>query len=73
MAAKKKLLQDSSCKNVFVNEHLTAEAGRLFKTARGLARSGAIQGAWTWNGRVYVKSNRGNKHLVSEESDFSKL
>lgn len=55
LAAKKRLRQRQDCGGIYINEHLTNAAGKLFATAREVLKNRKIGSAWTWNGRVYIK------------------
>ncbi len=51
---------------LFVNEDLSPHTQKIFHGARFKLRNKLVQGAWTMNGKVYVKSNSGQTtHIKS--------
>jgi len=70
MAAKKSLRQNQACRNVYINEHLTKSASQLFEKARGLVRDKKVSGAWTWNGRVFLKTLSGQTKPINCDSEL---
>ncbi len=52
-AARKSLKNHQS--RIFINEHLTNDAARIFMTARTLVKDKKLHSTWTQNGFVFVK------------------
>lgn len=55
---------------IFVSEHLTSKANRLYFLARDLKASGICEYCWTANGKVYVRKTHGAQaiYIKNEES-----
>ena len=76
LAARTVLRNLESCRNIFINEHLTKTASALFEKARAAVKAQRVQRAWTWNGRVFVRTlpaAGGKSLLISDENDLSRL
>lgn len=79
LAARKSLRSQESCRNIFINEHLTKTAGNLFDKARAAAKQKRVQRAWTYNGRVFVRTlpatgcPSGRSVMIAHEDDLSRL
>ena len=58
---------------VYVNEFLTRENARLFYEARKLKRGKQIEGAWTRNGKIFVRSTKDGKEFTKEVKTDSDL
>lgn len=73
LAAKKQLRSNPACRNVYINEHLTKSVSLLFEKARGLVRGKKLAGAWSWNGRLYVKTLNGQTRPLNCEDELSQF
>jgi hypothetical protein len=76
LAARKYLREQESTRFIFINEHLTKTASALFEKARAAVKAQQVQRAWTWNGRVFVRTlpGKGNRSvLISDINDLSQL
>jgi hypothetical protein len=76
LAARKELRAQESCRTIFINEHLTATASSLFAKARAAVKQNLIQKAWTYNGRIFVRTlpdNGGRSVLITHQTDLSCL
>jgi len=58
---------------VFINEHLTNYTSKIFGTARQLVKTRKLNSAWTWNCKVFIKSNDGRISCVGAPSDLDKF
>ena len=66
LAARKKLAaQRDSSPKVYINEHLTPTAVKLFAEARRLKKQHQINDTWTRNGLIYVKELNNNIHVFN--------
>lgn len=54
---------------IFLAEHLTTKASRLFFHARDLSKSGAYKFCWTAYGKVYVKKNEHSPTVIIRTED----
>lgn len=54
---------------IFLAEHLTAKASRLFFLARDLSRSGAYKFCWTAYGKVYIKKDEQSPTVTITSED----
>ena len=41
--------------HIYINEHLTLETARLFKTSRDMVKQKKIASTWTYNGYLFAK------------------
>ena len=57
---------------VYINEDLTSQRSKLFKTARQLLRNKAINSCWTYDGRVHIKDTHDVKRVINTSSDLDK-
>jgi predicted dithiol-disulfide oxidoreductase (DUF899 family) len=73
LAARKELRRQEDCKYVFGNEQMTKSAVELFEKARELVKQRKIQRAWTWNCKIFVKTNAGQTKMISKYLDLCKL
>lgn len=69
--ARKKLR--GSSEKVYINEHLTTQASKLFQIARRLWKQNKVASAWTWNCRVYIKKLSGQISVINNEHDLNPL
>jgi len=70
--ARKKLWNVEGNK-IFINEHLTRQARKLFGYARKLLKERKISQVWTTNGQAFVKKLDGSKLPIVLESDLAHL
>jgi hypothetical protein len=76
LAARKELRKVESCKNIYINEHLTQNTSQLFKKSRAMVKNNMIQSTWTWSGKLFIKtlaSKGGRIHNITCEADLSTL
>jgi len=69
LAARRKLRNESSRK-VYINEHLTRHASKLFAAGRRLLKDKKIAQVWTKNGLVVVKMLNGTVKPITCETDL---
>lgn len=61
-------------KPIYVVEHLTTKARRLYYLGRQLVKSKLYKFCWTANGRVYLRKEEGSKLIIiTEESQINVL
>lgn len=59
---------------IYLSEHLTAKARRLYYLGRQLVKSYEYKFCWTTNGRVYMRKNEGSSIItVKEEQQLEQL
>lgn len=59
---------------IYVSEHLTPKAHRLFSLARDVARSENFEYCWTANGRVFLRKKQGQPYvIVQNEAQLNSL
>jgi hypothetical protein len=77
LAAKKRLaLPENRNEKIYINEHLTKQVSSLFSSARQLVKNKKLDGAWTRNGRLFVKSvpSQGSKIMsIDSSADLEKF
>ena len=76
LAARRALRGQPSCKNIYINEHLTIGVSQLFHKARKLVKDTRIQTAWTTGGKLYIKTlpKDGSRiQLISSDLDLASL
>ena len=76
LAARKLLRNQPSCKNIFINEHLTAGVSQLFQKARSMVKAHRIKSAWTAGGKLLVRTlpSNGDRTLtILCETDLANL
>lgn len=60
--------------NIYISEHLTAKARRLFFLARDFASTNEYKYCWTAGGKIFIRKREGERHLrVTTEADLDKL
>lgn len=65
---------DSPSEPLYVDEHLTPKAKRLYYLGRQLSKSGEFKYCWTSNGRVLLRKEDGSKTvMITEESQIENL
>jgi hypothetical protein len=62
--AAKKLLRGDSTSKIYVNEHLSEFASKVFAATRRLYNNKKIAGTWTYNGQVYLRKHGLNEKAV---------
>ena len=67
------LKDNHTYRNVFVNEDLTASRVKLFEKARKLVKDNQLKQAWTYDGRVYVKTDNDERSVISKPSDLEEF
>lgn len=55
-------------KNVYINEDLTMARSKLLYDARNLVRAKKISSAYSSDGRIFIKDNNENRHLIESKS-----
>jgi hypothetical protein len=77
LAAKQRLvLPDNGNKKIYINAHLTKQISTVFSSARQLVKNKKLYGAWTRNGRLFVKfvPSHGSKILpIDSSADLEKF
>lgn len=58
--------------NVYLNEDLTAKRSTLLWSARQAKKSKKIDGCWSSDGRLFIRTNSGTTHLIKNENDLNK-
>ena len=56
--------------NLYVNEDLTRKRNALYWSARNAKRQQRIRDAWTYDGRVMIKTHSGHTHEIHHEHDI---
>lgn len=69
--ARKKLRNDDQ--KIYINEHLTHQAAKLFASSRRLLKDHKVAQVWTRNGQVSVKLLNGTVKVVNGDSDIQSL
>jgi len=59
--------------NIYIIKYLVRTINLLFERARGLARTKQLTGAWTWNGRAFVKSLSGQTIPVNCDDGLNRF
>ncbi|KAF9804077.1 hypothetical protein SFRURICE_020505 [Spodoptera frugiperda] len=61
-------------KSVYISEHLTSRARRLFFLARGFANTNEFKFCWTAGGKVFIRKKEGERLIrINSESDLCNL
>lgn len=68
---KSKLKGSADFKGVYINEDLTSQRANLLRSARQLVKNKALLGAWSSDGRIYVKQLDGTKSTIRCKDDIS--
>ena len=58
---------------IFVNEDLIKHKSDLLYKARQLKKRNAVNQAWSWDGRIFVKNKRDERFLIASELDFEQF
>lgn len=58
-------------KGVFINEDLTRQRADLLRTARLLVKNKSLLGAWSFDGRIFVKLQDGSRRMISSKDDIT--
>lgn len=58
---------------IFINEDLTKRKSDLLYKARQLKKRNAVNQAWSWDGRIFVKDKRDERFLIASETDFEQF
>ena len=59
--------------HIYVNEHYTKSAGKLFASARRRVKDKSMVGAWTRNGKLYVRLNDGKQMIVNNHLELDQF
>ena len=59
--------------HIYVNEHLTKNAGKLFASARRRVKYKSLAGAWTRNGKLHVRLNDGKQMVISNQLELDQF
>lgn len=54
---------------VYVTEHLTSKANRLYFMARDLARTGSYKFCWSANGKIFIRKAEGTQTILIKSED----
>ena len=68
--SKRKDLQESELGNIFLNEDLTKTRSKLLFDARTLVRVDKLQSAYASDGKIFVRGNDDERHLIKSSSDL---
>ena len=60
-------------RNVYVNEDLTASRIKLFEKARKLVKDNDLKQCWTFDGRIYVKTDADERSVITKPSDLDEF
>lgn len=61
-------------KNIYISEHLTPKARRLFFLARDFAKTSDYKYCWTAGGKIYLRQREGLRSIrITTEADLVKL
>lgn len=66
------LKDNNTYRKVYINEDLTANRNSLFQKARQLVKDKDLKQAWTFDGRIYVKTDDDVRHVIIKPSDLDK-
>ena len=58
---------------IYINEDLTQSNQELFRAARQLKKERKIEGAWTRDGRVYIKKNGGQIMNIRKNEQLTNI
>ena len=56
--------------NVYFNEDLTAKRSAVMWSARQAKKAKKIDGCWSSDGRLFIRTNSGTTHLIKDENDL---
>ena len=65
--------QDDHLKGIFLSEDLTKSRSKLLFDARTLARANKLQYAYASDGKIFVKDNDDDRHLIKSTNDLNKF
>lgn len=58
---------------VYINEHLTVVASNIFAAARSLVNHKQIKQAWSFSGRIYIRTLDDNVKLITKKADLDTI
>ena len=58
---------------MYVNEDLTASRIKLFEKARKLVKDNDLKQCWTFDGRIYVKTDADERSVITKPSDLNEF
>ena len=67
----KDLRKSAKYKHVFINEDITSRRSKLLYNARKLVREKRLRAAYTSDGRIFIKDNDGEKHLITSQEQLT--
>ena len=59
--------------DLYFNDDLTRHRSNLLYKARRIFKADRLNGAWSYNGKVYIKDAKDVKHKVKSESAIDEL
>src|SRR5436190_23258582 len=60
-------------KGVYVNEEITNYRKYILNKALIMKKNNEIKNCWTFNGKIYVTTNKEEKFVIMKEMDFDKI
>lgn len=66
-------LKDSEMNGVYINEDLTKRRSEILYQARRRAKSGALRGAWSFDGRILVKDHEDKTHRITSTEQLDSV
>ena len=69
--SKKKLENNQTFANVYLNEDLTKQRSELLYNARKLKNSGAVNSAFSRDSRIFIIDNRDHRHRIRSANDLN--
>ena len=70
---RKELSESEELGNIFLNEDLTKTRPKLLFDARTLVRADKLQSAYASDGKIFVRGNDDERHLIKSTSDLLKF
>lgn len=67
---KSKLKESTEFKGVFINEDLTSQRANLLRIARLSVKNKGLTGAWSSDGRIFVKQLDGTRRVIRSKDDI---
>ena len=58
---------------IYVNEHLTKNAGKLFASDRRRVKNKSLADAWTRNGKLHVRLNDGKQMVINNHLELDQF
>lgn len=58
---------------IYINEALTKPRAQLYYEVRKLVNNRELDSAWTYDGKIIVKTHKNRKITIETEEDFRKL